>query len=116
MATRNITPKVRATSAANRLSEKTARNPDNWPVIWRVTAPACASYGRDWIFVETECEAEARRVFHASRCGGYPVRLERVQCGPLPEYAPQALKQLFDAHAQTAGAAMRVSGHWTVQT
>ena len=64
---------------------------------------------------ETESEKEARQRFHGLRCAERPVRLERVQCGPLPAKAKTALKQTREANAQNPGTQMReVPGYWEV--
>jgi len=97
---------------ANRKSRIAA---DQWPVIWRVVAPACGSYDHDMVFLETESEKEARRRFHGLHCGEWPVRLERVQCGPLPRGAKESLESLRSANAQTAGTQIReVAAYWEV--
>jgi hypothetical protein len=88
---------------------------EQWPVLWRVVAPRCGDHDSDITFIETEDEAAARRYFHASRCADYPVRLERVQCGPLPANARVMLKRWRDAAVQSAGTHLReVPAHWEV--
>jgi hypothetical protein len=88
---------------------------DKWPVLWRVTAPACGSYDHDMVFLETEDEREARKRHALLRRGGWPVRLERLQCGPLPAKAGVPLKELRAANAQNPGTAMRkVPAYWEV--
>jgi hypothetical protein len=86
-----------------------------WPVIWRVVAPACGSYGHDMVFIETESETEARSHFHGLRCGQWPVRLERVQCGPMPAKSQEKLERMRESNAQNAGATMReIPAYWEV--
>jgi hypothetical protein len=92
-----------------------AINIEQWPAVWRVVAPACGSYDHDMMFLETESEAEARRRFHALRGAEWPVRLERVQCGPLPAKAKTSLDQMRSANAQNPGTSMRnVPAYWEV--
>ncbi len=88
---------------------------DQWPVIWRVVAPACGSYDHDMVFLQTDSEKEARRRFHGLRCRDWPVRLERVQCGPLPAHALVALAETREMNAQGPGTSMReVPAYWEV--
>jgi len=88
---------------------------EKWPVVWRVVAPACGSYDQDMVFLETESEKEARHQFHSLRCCEWPVRLERVHCGPLPAKAKTSLKQLRGANVQNPGTRMRkVAAYWEV--
>jgi hypothetical protein len=88
--------------------------PDTWPVVWRVVAPAAASYNHDWVFLETEDEAEARQAYRNLRAGGeWTVRIERVSCGPLPKAAKVSLGELRAMNPQNPGAKMRpVLGYW----
>ena len=95
------------------LREAQPNEPSTWPVVWRVVAPAAGSYDHDMTFLETEDEAEAQRQLEALRCSGSPVRLERVQCGPMPRGSQAALSSLRAVNAQNPGAAMRdVLGSW----
>jgi hypothetical protein len=59
-------------------------DPSTWPIVWRVTAPAAGGYDHDVVFLEAEQEEEARERLEAVRESGFPARLERVACGPLP--------------------------------
>jgi len=87
--------------------------PQTWPVIWRVVAPRAGSYNHDMVFIETEDEREARQQFHALRRTGYPVRVERVECGPLPAGSKANLVALRAANQQNAGEGMpKVAGYW----
>jgi hypothetical protein len=98
------------------LSTATAPKPDDpstWPIFWRVTAPAAGGYNHDFVFLETEQEAEARDRLQAVRESGFPARLERVSCGPLPDDARAALAALRAENPQNPGARMReVLGAW----
>lgn len=56
---------------------------EQWPIIWRVVAPACGSYDHDMVFLETESEEAARRHLHGLRCAvaGTPrARSVRARC------------------------------------
>ena len=64
-----------------------ADSPETWPIVWRVAMPAAGSFNHDMTMLETTDEAEARRIFGNLRRVRYPVRLERVSCGPLPKGA-----------------------------
>lgn len=66
------------------MSRRTSSNPESWPIVWRVVFPACGNNGRDMVMLESPDAAEARSRYLGTRRGGYPVRLERVSCGPLP--------------------------------
>jgi hypothetical protein len=95
------------------VTPKTA-NPDTWPVIWRVVAPSAGSYDHDMVFIETADEQVARTHFRSLRRTGYPVRLERISCGPLPRGADERLLELRKATPQNVGAGMRqVPGAWS---
>lgn len=88
-------------------------SPEAWPTIWRVVAPRAGSYNHDMVFLETEDEREARRQLHALRRAGYPVRFERVECGPLPAGAKADLVALRAANPQNAGEGFpKVAGYW----
>lgn len=87
--------------------------PDSWPVIWRIVMPAAGSYNLDWVVMQTDDEAAARKSYRVQRAGGWPVRLERVSCGPLPKAATDSLAKLRSANAQHPGAKMpAVLGYW----
>jgi len=87
--------------------------PEQWPVVWRVVAPRAGSYGHDMTFIETDSEEEAMRELRGLRRSGWPVRLERVQCGPLPAGAKRNLEMLRAAGPQNAGDAFpHVAGYW----
>jgi hypothetical protein len=97
-----------------RKSSASSANVDQWPVIWRVVAPNCGSYGHDMLFIETADEGSAREKYRSLRCAQWPVRLERVQCGPLPANAKSDLAKLYGANAQNPGDVMRaIPGRWT---
>jgi hypothetical protein len=101
-------------SHRDRAPQASPDKPETWPVIWRVTAPACSSYGADWVFLETDDEDNARKEYANLRRTGYPVRLERMQCGPLPNGAMQALAKLRASNQQNPGeTAPEVMGFWT---
>jgi hypothetical protein len=92
-------------------------SPDTWPVIWRVVAPGAGSYDHDTVFTETHREEDARHT-HRSLCrSGYPVRLERVQCGPLPAASETSLAEMRAHNPQNPGTQLRrVPGHWEVRS
>jgi hypothetical protein len=49
------------------------------------------------------------------RCADWPVRLERVQCGPLPAKAKTALNQVRAANEQNPGTQIReIAAYWAV--
>jgi hypothetical protein len=109
--------KITSLRAAKRPSQISARadDPDTWPIVWRVVAPACGSHDHDMVFLETQNEAEALEAFKSGRRQGYPVRLERVSCGSLPKGALALLKSLWSGNAQKPGTKMReVLGAWEV--
>jgi hypothetical protein len=109
MATRSIAKSVRTAAHPER--------PETWPVIWRVVAPSAGCYDRDMVFLETEDEGEARKGYKAQRSAGWPVRIERVSCGPLPQAAEGSLAKVRSANAQNPGANMRpVLGYWERQS
>jgi hypothetical protein len=88
--------------------------PETWPVVWRVVIPGAGSYDHDWVMVETEDEAEARGDYRARRSGGWPVRLEKVQCGPLPKDHKAAIAETRAASPQNPGSKARpILGAWT---
>ena len=89
------------------------RDPSTWPVVWRVVAPACSTDGDDWVFAEFDDEKEARKSYGQLRRTHYPVRLERVQCGPLPAGATDALARLLRSNAGAGEALGEISGFWT---
>lgn len=91
-----------------------AEKPDSWPVVWRVVAPSCGNYGHDMVFLETGAEVEARERYRNLRRTGWPVRLERIHCGPLPTGATENLKRLHALNAQSPGSALsEIQGYWT---
>lgn len=93
---------------------KSTQHADTWPVVWRVVAPGAGSYDRDMVFAEVEHEDMARRELAAARRAGWPVRLERIACGPLPPNAERRLIELRSTNAQNAGAEMRkIGGMWS---
>jgi hypothetical protein len=84
-----------------------------WPVIWRVVAPACGIYDHDMVFLESESEREARARWLTLRRRDWPVRLERVQCGPLPAQAKEKLNEVRVTNGQNEGAPMReIPAYW----
>lgn len=88
-------------------------DPDTWPIVWRVVAPAAGGYNHDLTFIETDDEREARKRFAGLRRAGYPVRLERVSCGPLPAGAEANLAALRAHSPQNVGdQAREVLGYW----
>ena len=88
----------------------------DWPVIWRVVAPAAGSYDHDMVFLETESREEAIKFFRTSRRSGYPVRVEKVCCGPLPQDYECALTKWRNLNAQNPGSAMRrIPAAWSKQ-
>lgn len=99
------------------MSARAIHNADHesWPVIWRVVAPGAGSYNHDMVFLETDREREARSFLTELRAGGYAVRLERVQCGPLPAGAAGALSDLRSLNPQNPGAERTVLGCWEKQ-
>jgi hypothetical protein len=87
---------------------------ENWPVIWRVVSPAAGSYDHDMVFLETENEADASKEYRSLRCGGWPVRIEQVRCGPLPDGYSDSLNEIRSLNAQNAGTKMRaIPGAWS---
>ncbi|HEY6483948.1 MAG TPA: hypothetical protein VIY54_10535, partial [Steroidobacteraceae bacterium] len=67
------------------MNKPTPKSVKTWPILWRVVAPGAGSYDQDMVFIETADEAEARRSHAYLRRKKFPVRLERVACGPLPK-------------------------------
>ena len=116
MSARKPAGAAKAPRNRSRLSTATTPRPDNpatWPVVWRVTAPAAGGYDHDLVFLETENEDQARRYLAGVRRSGFPARLERVACGPLPGDARAALPALRAESPQNPGARMRqVLGAW----
>lgn len=78
--------------------------PETWPVVWRVVAPRAGSYNYDGTFFETQVEAEARKWLKRCRADGYPVRLERIACGPLPVGSRASLQRMRNRGTQNPGA------------
>jgi hypothetical protein len=95
-----------------------ASSPETWPVVWRVVAPNAGGYSHDMVFITTEDETEAHERFEALCSGGYPVRLERIQCGPLPADSQPKLAELRRANGQNPGQEElpTIQGYWTVST
>ena len=94
------------------------RNPkslSSWPIVWRVVAPAAGSRNRDMMMLQTDDEREARKRYGYLRRGGWPVRIECVQCGPLPEDARPKLAELRVANGQAQGQKRlpAIAGYWT---
>ena len=90
-----------------------ADSPETWPIVWRVAMPAAGSFNYDMTMLETTDEAEARRIWGNLRRVRYPVRLERVSCGPLPKGARKELASFWRGNQQNPGAKMRkVLGYW----
>jgi hypothetical protein len=86
-------------------------------VIWRVVAPCAGSYDHDTVYVETESEEDARHMHRNLLRTGYPVRLERVQCGPLPAGAKTSLAEQRSGNPQELGTQLRhIPGYWTVRS
>lgn len=90
------------------------RHPESWPVIWRVVVPTGGSYNHDLVMTETESEAEARDSYRSLRHAKWPVRLEKVLCGPLPKDGAKAIAEARKASPQNPGSAPRpVLGAWS---
>jgi hypothetical protein len=89
---------------------------DKWPIVWRVVMPQCGAYDHDCVFLETEDEHEARARLRSMRKGKYPVRLERVHCGPLPTDSKPRLAKWRDANLQIPDTSLRdIAGYWEAQ-
>lgn len=99
----------------NRTSQRPNRRKiETWPVVWRVVIPAAGSYDHDWLVAESADESAARKAHREHRTLGYPVRLERVSCGPLPVNAQATLDKLRNSNAQIPGTTMREDlGMWS---
>jgi hypothetical protein len=96
------------------LSQFSVTNPDTWPIFWRVVAPAAGADGRDVVFTEADDRAEAQRLYDRLHSSGYPVRLERVSCGPLPTNAALILGSERFAMQRHATTSLReVLGVWS---
>jgi hypothetical protein len=109
MAKSNATASRKPTVAIPEISD-----PSTWPLIWRVVAPCCGSHDHDMVFIETKDEQNARAHLRSLRRTGYPVRLERTSCGPLPRGADERLLELRQASPQNPGTSMRqVLGAWS---
>ena len=95
-----------------------ADSPDSWPIIWRVVAPGAGSYDHDMVYADTEDEEYARHEYRQLRRAGHPVRLERVQCGPLPERAQRALTEAHNHNPQNPGRndLRSIPGYWEAQS
>jgi hypothetical protein len=96
------TKKRTAAKAAGRASAL-PDDPSTWPIVWRVVAPTAGSFNHDMVFVETEDEQEARSALGNLRRQSWPVRLERVSCGPLPPQAVASIVLLRATNAQNPG-------------
>lgn len=91
-------------------------DPNTWPVLWRVVAPTAGSFNQDMVFMETEDEKEAEKSLRGLRRQGWPVRLERVACGPLPPQALSSIVLLRATNAQNPGGEPRpLLAAWGVQ-
>jgi hypothetical protein len=96
------------------VSGGTRKKVEDWPVVWRVVAPAAGSYDTDMVMLETEDEEDAFRQFRRLRCTGWPVRLEQVRCGPLPDRYESRLAALRKGNSQNRDTEMRtIPGAWT---
>jgi len=92
------------------------RSRNGWKVIWRVVAPCAGSYDHDMVFGDGLTEAAARRMFDGLRKGGHAVRLERVECGPLPNKAAGTIEKVRSLSPQNPGTKMRaIPGAWFEQ-
>ena len=101
---------------STRPSSKRLDNHQRWPVIWRVVAPGCGSFDTDMVFIRTKDETEARRRFNGLLRAKWPVRLERVACGPLPGDAKKAITKVRSANPQNPGTNLRADpGFWTAR-
>lgn len=96
-----------------KISKPKPNNPETWPVVWRVVAPGAGSFDHDMTFISTDDEAEARSVYRSLRASQHCVRLERVQCGPLPQDSERKLTELRASNPQNPGTRLRpVAGLW----
>lgn len=87
---------------------------DHWPVVWRVTAPSAGSYDQDMVFLTTTDRDAAVQQFESLREGNWPVRIEKMSCGPLPDDCLDTLRQIRAANAQNPGTEMRpIDGAWS---
>ena len=85
-----------------------------WPIVWRLVCPAAGSYDHDMVFFETESKDDAVKRFRSMRRNGYPCRLERVDCGPLPQNYEDDLAELRSLNYQNPGTSLReIPGAWT---
>jgi hypothetical protein len=98
----SATKKRAAVKAAGRAPAR-PDDPSTWPIVWRVVAPTAGSFNHDMVFIETEDEEEARKSFRGLRRQSWPVRLERVSCGPLPPQATANIVLLRATNAQNPG-------------
>jgi hypothetical protein len=95
------------------MSKPQPNSPETWPVVWRVVAPGAGSFDHDMTFLSTEDEAEARSMYRSIRAEQWCVRLERVQCGPLPKDAERELTELRATNPQNPDTSLRpVDGFW----
>ena len=86
----------------------------DWPIIWRLVCPGAGSYDHDMVFLETTSKDEAIKEFRSLRCRGYPCRVERIHCGPLPQGFEDKLADLRSCNLQNPGTSLReIPGAWT---
>ncbi|HEY3786879.1 MAG TPA: hypothetical protein VGL55_16505 [Steroidobacteraceae bacterium] len=109
---------LRAKIARKRTAAASSKDrPETWPVIWRVVAPGAGSYDHDMVFLETEIEVDARKCHDNCRREGYPVRLERIACGPLPQGSREQLASIRSGSVQNPGTKLRaIVGAWEAQS
>ena len=112
MATRNVTA-IRSRSRALARPD----SPDTWPVIWRVVAPGAGGYNHDTVYLETPSERDAQHAHRQLLQSRYPVRLERVHCGPLPTGAERSLATMRKQNPQNSGDEPRpILGKWEARS
>jgi hypothetical protein len=90
-------------------------DPSTWPILWRVVAPCAGSFNHDMVFIETRDEEEARNSLCALR-RSWPVRIERVSCGPLPAQAASNIVLLRATNAQNPGDGRPLLAAWEAQS
>ena len=99
-------PKTRGRARAAKPPRPDPGHPETWPAFWRVVAPKAGSYDHDMVFIETPDEDKARKEHANLRRAEWPVRLERVSCGPLPPNAAPDLERVRSANTQNADTQM----------
>ena len=113
MSARNAASAAKAPRNRSRLAiPPKPDDPATWPVVWRVVSPCAGSFNHDMTFTETDDEAEARDTLRELRKVGWPVRLERVSCGPLPPQAASDIDLLRATNAQNPGDGRPLLAAW----